>query len=130
MIGPEGQQDPHQLVDGPAQIAATIPVNAALVAVVIYVATARRFDPFDPWLRLIAGAALAQHAVALFYDASTARYHFLAWLLTLPVCLVWLQQVGIVWLQRRYPDLCLRIASQPLSLGLASGLARLHKVSS
>ena len=90
----------------------------------------RRFDPFDPWLRLIAGAALAQHAVALFYDASTARYHFLAWLLTLPVGLVWLQQVGIVWLQRRYPDLCLRIASQPLSLWLASGLARLHKVSS
>ncbi len=116
-------------LSGPAQIAATIPVNAALVAVVIYVAASRRFDPFDPWLRLIAGAALAQHAVALFYDAATARYHFLAWLLTLPVGLVWLQQVGIVWLQRRYPDFCLRLASQPLSLWLASGLARLHKVS-
>ena len=114
-------------LSGPAQITATIPVNAALVAVVIYVAATRRFDP---WLRLIAGAALAQHAVALFYDASTARYHFLAWLLTLPVGLVWLQQVGMVWLQRRYPDRCLRIAAQPLSLWLASGLARLHKVSS
>lgn len=116
-------------LSGPAQITATIPVNAALVAIVIYVAAGRRFEPFDPWLRLIAGAALAQHAVALFYDAATARYHFLAWLLTLPVALVWLQQVGMVWLQRRYPNLCLRIAAQPLSLWLASGLARLHKVS-
>lgn len=131
--GPQAARAAQQIVhwlSGPAQITATIPVNAALVAILIYVATARRFDPFDPWLRLIAGAALAQHAVALFYDASTARYHFLAWLLTLPVCLVWLQQVGIVWLQRRYPDLCLRIAAQPLSLWLASGLARLHRVSS
>lgn len=114
-------------LSGPAQLAVTIPVNAALVGIVIYGAASRAFDP---WLRLIAGAALAQHAVALFYNAATARYHFLAWLLSLPVGLVWLQQVGIVWLQRRYPDFCLRMAAQPLSLWLASGLARLHKVSS
>jgi hypothetical protein len=127
--GPQAARAALQIVhwlSGPTQLVATIPVNAALVAAVIYVAASR---PFDPWLRLIAVAALVQHAVALFYDAATARYHFLAWLLSLPVGLAWLQQVGIVWLQRRYPALCLRMASQPLPLWLASGLARLHKVS-
>jgi hypothetical protein len=127
--GPQAARAAQQIVhwlSGPAQIAATIPVNAALIAVVIYVAVSR---PFDPWLRLMAGAALAQHAVALFYIATIARYHFLAWFLTMVVALVWLQQVGMVWLQRRYPNFCLRIAAQPLSLWLASGLARLHKVS-
>jgi hypothetical protein len=127
--GPQAARAAQQIVhwlSGPAQIAATIPVNVALVAVVIYVAASR---PFDPWLRLMAGAALAQHAVALFYIATIARYHFLAWFLTMVVALVWLQQVGMVWLQRRYPNFCPRIAAQPLSLWLASGLARLHKVS-
>ncbi len=113
-------------LSGPAESYATIPVNAAGIAVVIYVAAARRFDP---WLRLIAGATLAQHAVALFYDASIARYHFLAWFLTALLTVVWFHDIGIGWLQRRFPGLSARVASHPASRRLASGLASLHKVS-
>jgi len=84
---------------------------------------------FDPWLRLIGAAALAQHAVALFYNAATARYHFLTWFLTMLVVMVWLREVGLGWLRRRYPLMSQRIAAHPWSLRLASGLARLQKVS-
>ncbi len=116
-------------LSGPAQAAATIPLNLAGVAILIYAASARRFDAFDPWLRLIAAAALAQHAVALFYDAATARYHFLAWFLTTVVVLVWLREAAIPWLQRRYPGQCARLAAHSAARRLASGLACLHKVS-
>jgi hypothetical protein len=113
-------------LSGPAESYATIPLNLAGVAILIYAAVARRFDP---WLRLIAGAALAQHAVALFYKAAIARYHFLAWFLTMVVAVVWLHEVGVGLLQRRYPALCGRIAAHPAARRLASGLAALHKVS-
>jgi hypothetical protein len=84
---------------------------------------------FDPWLRLIGAAALAQHAVALFY-AATARYHFLTWFLTMLVVMVWFHEIGIDWLRRRYPSMSERIARHPLSLALAAGLTRLQKASS
>jgi hypothetical protein len=113
-------------LSGPAQLAAAIPLNAAGVAVLVYVVAARRFDF---WLRLIAGAALAQHAVAFFYDAAVARYHFLAWLLTAIVAFVWLREVGIGALARRFPAFCRRVPAHPLARRLASGLALLHKVS-
>jgi hypothetical protein len=113
-------------LSGPAQAYATIPLNLAGVAVVVYVVTARAFDP---WLRLIAAAALAQQAVALFYDATIARYHFLAWSLTALVVLVWFHDIGIGRLKRRYPVLCGRFAAHPAARRLASGLATLHKVS-
>ena len=115
-------------LSGPAESYATIPLNAAGVAIVVWVVL--RGDRFDPWLRLIGAAALAQHVVAFFYNAAVARYHFLAWFLTALVAVVWLHEVGISWLAGRYPDICARMAAQPLSLWLASGLARLHKVSS
>jgi hypothetical protein len=82
---------------------------------------------FDPWLRLIGGAALAQHAVAFFYNAATARYHFLTWFLTMLVVMVWFHRVGIDALRQRYPALSGKIAAHPLSRRLASGLMRLHK---
>jgi hypothetical protein len=114
-------------LSGPAESYATIPLNAAGVAIVIYVVLRGR--AFDPWLRLIAASALAQHAVALFYNAATARYHFLAWFLTMIVVVVWLHEMGIGWLQRRYPDMCRRVAAHPWCLRLASGLVRLQRVS-
>jgi hypothetical protein len=85
-------------LSGPAHSYATIPFNAAGVAVLIYVIIHGR--GFDPWLRLLAGAALAQHAVAFFYIA-TPRYHFLAWFLTMLVFAVWLKDIGMIRLQRR-----------------------------
>jgi len=118
-------QIPHWL-SGPAASYATVPLNAAGVAVLIYVVIRGR--GFDPWLRLIGAAALAQHAVALFYVA-TPRYHFLAWFLTMLVVAVWLQQIGVGWFARRYPKVRARIAAAPLTLWLASGLSRLERAS-
>jgi hypothetical protein len=114
-------------LSGPAETFATIPLNAAGVAVLIYVVFRGR--QFDPWLRLVGASALAQHAVALFYTAAIARYHFLAWFLTLLVVMVWLQQLGVVWVQRRHPALSEQFIANPLCRRLASWLARLQKVS-
>ena len=85
---------------------------------------------FDPWLRLIGAAALAQHAVALFYNAAIARYHFLTWFLTMLVVMVLLREVGIGWLQRRYPVAVGAHCKSSLCRGsLRPALARLQKVS-
>lgn len=119
-----------QLADwlsGPAESYWTIPLNAAGVAILVYVVLRGR--NFDPWLRLLGAAALAQHAVALFYNAATARYHFLTWLLTLLVVAVWFHDVGIGLLTERYPVLSERIANHRRSRQLASALARLQKAS-
>jgi hypothetical protein len=114
-------------LSGPAESRFTIPLNAAGVAILIYVVLRGR--RFDPWLRLIGAAALAQHGVALFYTAATARYHFLTWFLTMLVVMVWLQQVGVVRLKQRYPLLSERFAKHPWVRRLASGLDRLQRVS-
>ncbi len=114
-------------LSGPAESYWTVPFNAAGVAILVYVVLRGR--TFDPWLRLIAAAALAQHAVALFYNANVARYHFLTWFLTMVVVMVFLHEVAIGWLRRRYPELSERLATHPLSLWLASGLTRLQKIS-
>ncbi len=113
-------------LSGPAESYVTVPVNAGGVVVLLYVLLRGR--GFDPWLRLIAAAALAQHAVALFYVA-TPRYHFLSWFLTSLVVVVWLKERGVGWLSRRYPDICKRIASAPFSLRLVAGLSRLEAMS-
>jgi hypothetical protein len=113
-------------LSGPAESFITIPLNAAAVAVLIYVVTAGR--QFDPWLRLTGAAALTQHAVALFYNAGVGRYHFLTWLLTMIVDTAWLEQTGLVWLARRYPAGYGRLSTHPLRLRLASGLMRLQKI--
>ncbi|MGH6724919.1 MAG: hypothetical protein ACREB8_00055, partial [Pseudolabrys sp.] len=63
----------RQLADwlsGSAESYWTIPLNAAAVVILVYVVARGR--AFDPWLRLIGGAALAQHLVALFYRADFA----------------------------------------------------------
>jgi len=114
-------------LSGPAESFATIPLNAAGVAVLIYVVFRGR--QFDPWLRLVGASALAQHAVALFYTAAIARYHLLSWFLTMVVVMVWLQQLGVAWVQRRYPALSKQFTANPLRRRLASWLARLQKVS-
>ncbi len=114
-------------LSGPAKSYATIPLNAAGVAILIYVAARGR--RFDPWLRLIAGAAFAQHAVALFYVADVARYHLLSWFLTMLVTMVWLNEVGVSFLKERYPAMAQRLAGHPLAGRLASGLTTLQKSS-
>src|SRR5206468_5306295 len=49
---------------GPSESVVMVPLDAAAVAVLVRVAVAAWADP---WLRLTAGATLAQHGVALFY---------------------------------------------------------------
>jgi len=115
-----------QWLSGPAESYFTIPFNAAGVAILMYVVVFGR--RFEPWLRLIGAAALAQHAVALFYIA-VARYHFLAWFLTMLVVAVWFHRVGIDWFRLRFPALAQQFAVHPWSRRLASGLARLQEVS-
>jgi hypothetical protein len=110
---------------GPSESYWTIPLNAASVAIVGYVVVRGR--NFDPWLRLIGAATLAQDTVALFYRGGVARYHFLSWFLTMVVAMVFMHEVGFGWLQRRYPALSGRIVNHPLSQWLASGLSRLQK---
>ena len=117
-----------QLADwlsGPAESYWTIPLNAAGVAIVLYVVFRGR--TFDPWLRLIGAAALGQHLVAFFYNAATARYHFLTWFLTMVVVMVWFHDVAMAWFAARYPDAMNRIANHRLSRQLASILTRLQK---
>ena len=104
-----------------------IALHAASLTILAYVTIWGR--AFDPWLRLIGASALAQHVVALFYTAATARYHFLTWFLTTVVVIVWFQRVGIEHLKHRYPALVRRFAVHPWSRRLASGLDRLQKVS-
>jgi hypothetical protein len=112
-------------LSGPSELAATIPLNLAAVAVVVYVLAAK--GRFDPWLRLIALAALAQHLPALFY-APSPRYYFLAWLLTALVCLVWAREIGLPLLLRRYPHLAQPATGRPFAGPLATGLSWLQKI--
>jgi hypothetical protein len=114
-------------LSGPGESAWTIPLNAAGVVVLAWVVL--RGGRFDPWLRLIGAATLAQHAVALFYSASIGRYHYLTWFLTMLVVMVFLYQTGFAWLGRRYPVMSQRILLHPLSRWFANGLSRLEKVS-
>jgi hypothetical protein len=58
-------------LSGPAESYWTVPLNAAGVAILVYVVVRGRH--FDPWLRLIGAAALPQHIVALFNEATPAR---------------------------------------------------------
>jgi len=120
----------RQLADwlsGPAESYWTIPLNAVGVAILLWVVARGR--AFDPWLRLVGAAALAQHAVALFYRGDVARYHFLTWLLTLVVMMAYFRELAIPRLARRFPALSQRIAAHPLTKRLASGLAGLQQVS-
>ncbi len=113
---------------GVAESWATIPLNAAAVVILLYVVARGR--SFDPWLRLLGAAALAQHVVALFFNASIARYHFLTWMLTTVVVAVFFHQIAIGWFTRRWPHAAARITASPVAMRLASGLARLQKVTS
>jgi len=110
-------------LSGPSGLAALAPLGALALVLLIYVAGSRRFDP---WLRVIAVAALAQQAVGLFYIA-TARYHLLAWLLTGMVVVVWFQTIAVAWMQRRWPDGWRRAAALPVSMRIVASLAALQQ---
>jgi hypothetical protein len=84
-------------LSGPSQMAVFIPLHAAAVAIVAYVTVRGR--EFDPWLRLIGAALLAEYVVAMIY-AATPRYFYEMWLLTALLVAVFLEQRLPAWKQR------------------------------
>ena len=106
---------------GPSESFLAIPLNAAAIAVLVSVALRR--GVFDPWLRLIAGAMLAQHTVAWFY-LSADRYYYLTWFLTVLVCAVWVRDEGFAMLQRRAPRAAVWLSQNPAGTALRRFLDR------
>ena len=106
---------------GPSESVVMAPLNAAAILVLLRVAL---WKQADGWLRLTAGATLAQHAVALFY-APAGRYAYVTWLLTLLVVAAWVHGEGLDILRRRFPALTARIAKHPASLAIGSRLDRM-----
>src|SRR5436305_2360963 len=105
----------------PSEAIVMAPLNAAAVAVLLRVMLMRAADP---WLRLTAGATLAQHAVVLIY-ATAGRYTYLSWLLTLLVVTAWVHGEGLSLLRRYCPRFSARMAKHPGRLALARGLQRM-----
>ncbi len=91
-----------------------MPLNAAGVVILAYVAVLGR--EFDPWLRLIGVAALAQHAVAHFY-AAIPRFYYLSWLLS-------------GWLHADIPISVNALPALPYRKSWFPALSRLQKASS
>jgi hypothetical protein len=98
-------------LSGPSESVTMVPLHALAVAIAVRVAF--RGQAFDLWLRLMAGATLAQHTVILFYPPS-GRYHYLTWFLTLLVCAVWTRDEGVVLMRRRFPNAMERCERHPL----------------
>jgi hypothetical protein len=110
-------------LSGPSGAPEVAPLGAVAIVVLLYVVLVGR--RFDSWLRLLALAALAQQAVGLFYIA-TARYHLLAWLLTVIVAAVWFRQIGVPWMQRRWPKTWQRAATHRATVRVGHWLALLQ----
>jgi hypothetical protein len=85
-------------LSGPSESKAFVPLHAAAVLTVMYVAARGR--GFDPWLRIVAAAVIAEYGAALFY-AATPRYFFSMWFLTLLVVLVVVERRLPAFLERR-----------------------------
>jgi hypothetical protein len=103
-------------LSGPSESFLMVPFHAAAFLVLIRVALFGR--RFDPWLRLTAGAMLAQHPVAWFY-LSYGRYYYLAWLLTFLVCAVWTRDEGLGRFRVAWPRAADALARNPAWTWLA-----------
>jgi hypothetical protein len=106
---------------GPSESVAMAPLNAAAIVILIRVMLRKAAEP---WLRLTAAATVVQHGVALVY-ASSGRYYYLTWLLTLLVVAAWVHGEGLDLLRRRFPGFTQRVAKHPARLALARGLHRM-----
>jgi len=107
-----------QIVDwliGPSESMLAVPLNAAAVVVVLRVLFAKTYGF---WLRTIAGATLAEHAVALFYRPAS-RYYYVTWLFTFVLCAVWVRTEGLGWLWRSHPAPMNWVARQSIMRPLA-----------
>lgn len=112
-------------LSGPSERAVMAPLHALSLVVLVRVMVR---TGFDPWLRLIAGATLTQHAVSLFYIA-TPRYHFLSWFCTGLVAVVWFKVEGIELLRRLLPLWWDRIWNNPFNRSIERSLRQFEIIS-
>jgi hypothetical protein len=110
---------------GPSGLPFMLPLHAAMIGVLVYVAFARK--GFEFWLRLMAAALLAQHIAALPF-APAPHSHFLAWLLTFVINAVWFREAAVPWLQRRWPRGYRRLCRNRASLAVSVALTRLDRL--
>jgi hypothetical protein len=96
---------------GPSELVFMAPLNAAALLVLFRMLLRKSADP---WLRLTAGATLAQQTVGIFY-APAGRYYYLTWLLTLLVVVVWLHEEGLPAFRRTFPAISRSFAVHPLA---------------
>jgi hypothetical protein len=126
LAGPHVGRAIRQLADwlsGPSEFIAMIPVHAVAIAILLRVGLFGR--RFDPWLRVIALAALMQHGIGLCYVVYD-RYHLLTWLLTCLVTLVWVNVEGLALVERRFSGLREGWAKSPRANRTRLALARLR----
>ena len=100
LAGPNVQQASSQIVSWlsqPSERAVSIPFNAVAAVIVFYV-TLRGRD-FDPWLRLIGAAVLAEFVVDFIY-APTPRYYFEMWLLSAVIVAVFIEHRLPAWMDK------------------------------
>jgi hypothetical protein len=119
------QQIAHALT-GPTESLVLIPLHAAAIVPLVWIDV--RKGSADPWLRLVAAATLAQHAVALFYPPSP-RYYHLTWFATFLVCAVWFETTGLELLRKRRPGLCEGFTRHPAIRSLGRAIAALQRMS-
>lgn len=110
-------------LSGAHRISAAIPVHAAAVLILAYVAVLGR--RFDPWLRIVAAATLLQHGIGLCY-LNNARYNVGTWLLTALVATVWVQAEGLALIERLRPTTRATVAGLPGVRHAKAWLARLE----
>jgi hypothetical protein len=106
-------------LSGPQDWLATVPLNAFGIATLLRVGLFG--GRFDPWLRLIALAALIQHGIGICY-INFVRYNLGTWLLTLLVAAAWLQGEGLLVLEKRMPRWCETWRRNALVRRLAAGI--------
>jgi hypothetical protein len=106
-------------LSGPQDWLATVPLNAFGIATLLRVGLFG--SRFDPWLRLIALATLVQHGIGICY-VNFVRYNLGTWLLTLLVAAAWLQEEGLLVLEKRMPRWCETWRRNSLVRRLAAGI--------
>ncbi len=104
---------------GPSEWEGMAPVSAAALIILVRMLLRKGADP---WLRLIAGATLAQQTIGLFY-APAGRYYYLTWFLTGLVTSVWFYEEGVPRFRKRFPAIAGRVAAHPAVLALARAVA-------
>jgi hypothetical protein len=112
----------HQIggwLAGPSESLLMAPVNAAALLILVRMLLT---NAADPWLRLIAGATLAQQMVGIFY-APAGRYYYLTWLLTLLVCAVWAHHEGLHLFRKKFPVIAERVSTHQAARAFARACA-------